>query len=141
VLDLSRPLRPGGWSGSRASLIREDSLRHVIAYIRTLAVPGKHVSVMAGKDIYQSFCWVCHGTQGDGNGPAAKNLVDAKPRDFTSKDFIIQGREQKIYRSISLGAAKAFHGSSYMLEWGTALSPQQIRDVTEYLKTFQRSQR
>lgn len=122
-------------------ILKKEALGDVIAYIRTLSVPGKHVSIPAGKDIYNTFCWVCHGSQGDGQGPAAKNLVGVKPKDFTSKDFIIEGREEEVYRTIFMGAAKAFHGSPYMPEWKTALSRQQIQDVMEYLKTFKKPQR
>jgi mono/diheme cytochrome c family protein len=62
-----------------------------------------------------------------------------KPRDFTSKDFIIEGREEEVHRTIFEGAAKTFHGSPYMPEWKTALSHQQTLDVVEYLKTFKKS--
>ncbi len=116
--------------------LKEDALRDAIAYMRTLAVPGKHVSVLAGKDIYNTFCQACHGSRGDGEGPAAKNLVGVKPRDFTVKDFVVEGREEEISQIIFRGAAKAFHGSPYMPEWSTTLSRQQVQDVIEYLKTF-----
>lgn len=116
--------------------VKEDALRDAIAYMRTLSVPGKHVSLLAGKDIYSTFCQACHGTRGDGQGPAAKNLVGVTPRNFTSKDFVIEGREEEIYQTIFQGAAKAVHGSPYMPEWSTTLSRQQVQDVIEYLKTF-----
>lgn len=119
--------------------VKEDALRDAVAYIRTLTVPGKHVSVLAGKDIYETFCSVCHGSQGDGRGPAAKNLA-VKPRDFTSKDFVIEGREEEIYRTIFMGAAKASHGSPLMPEWKTTLSREQVDDVIQYLKTFKKAQ-
>jgi mono/diheme cytochrome c family protein len=119
--------------------LNEDALRDVVAYLRTLYVPGKHVSVAAGRDIYAAICWTCHGVKGDGNGPSAKSIDGVKPRDFTAPDFRIEGREDEVHRIISQGAAKAFHGSEYMLEWGNKLSPQQIDDVVEYLRTFQRN--
>jgi mono/diheme cytochrome c family protein len=119
--------------------LNEDALRNVVAYLRTLYVPGKHVSVPAGRDIYSAICWTCHGVNGDGNGPSAKAIDGVKPRDFTDPDFRIEGREAELHRTISLGAEKSFHGSEYMLEWGNKLSPQQIDDVVEYLKTFQRN--
>lgn len=118
------------------SVVQPDKLRDAVAFMRTLSVPGEKVSVRAGRDIYNGSCWICHGVDGDGTGPAAKNLVDAKPRDFTSKEFVIQGREEEIARTISLGAEEAFHGSSYMPPWGTGLSEQQIRDVIAYLRTL-----
>lgn len=120
--------------------VKEDALRDAIAYIQTLGVPGKHASVLAGKDIYTTFCQACHGSRGDGQGPAAKNLVGVKPRDFTSKDFIIEGREEEVYKTIFKGAAESFHGSSYMPQWRTTLSQQQVHDVMEYLKTFKKTQ-
>jgi mono/diheme cytochrome c family protein len=122
-----------------SQVLNEEALRDVVAYLRTLYVPGKHVSVLAGRDIYHSVCWTCHGANGNGEGPSAKNLQGTKPRDFTAADFQIEGREAELHRSISEGAAKAFHGSEFMLEWGTKLSPQQIDDVIEYLVTFQSS--
>ena len=122
-------------------VLKQEALRNALAYIRTLSVPGKHVSIPAGRDIYNTFCWACHGAKGDGQGPTAKNLVGVKPRDFTLKDFVIEGREEEIRRTIFEGAAKTFHGSPYMPEWKTTLSHQQIADVVEYLKTFKRPQR
>jgi mono/diheme cytochrome c family protein len=123
-----------------ARVLKEDVLRDALAYMRTLSVPGKHVSVLAGRDIYEAFCWICHGTNGDGQGPAAANIPGTKPRDFTSSDFVIKGREDEIYQVISSGAESSIHGSEYMLEWGTKLQPQQMKDVIEYLKTFQSRQ-
>ena len=120
-------------------ILNEDALRDVVAYLRTLYVPGKHVSVRAGRDIYGAVCWACHGVDGDGEGPAAKHLDGTEPRDFTAPDFRVEGREDEVHRIISEGAAKAFHGSKHMLEWGNKLSPQQIDDIIEYLKTFQAS--
>lgn len=138
-----RKSRPGGAHTPMATVIenlKEDALRDAIAYVRTLAVPGKHASLLAGKDIYNTFCQTCHGSRGDGQGPAAKNLVGVKPRDFTSKDFVIEGREEEIYEIIFRGAAKAFHGSPYMPKWSTTLSRQQVQDIIEYLKTFKTPQ-
>lgn len=68
----------------------------------------------------------------------AKALLDHPPRDFTSPKFVIEGREADVERTISLGAEKAFHGSQYMPEWASRLSPQQIRDVVAYLGTFKK---
>lgn len=119
-----------------AQVVREKTLRDVLAYMRTLSTPGKHVSVYAGRDIFNNFCWVCHGKNGKGDGPAAQYLHGVKPRDFTSPKFHIKGREAQVYQVISQGAAKAIHGSDYMLEWGTRMSPQQIRDVMAYIETF-----
>jgi mono/diheme cytochrome c family protein len=119
-----------------AEVLKPEVLVAAIGYTRTLSVPGKHVSVAAGRDIYNAACWQCHGIKGDGKGPVVPFLRGAKPRDFTAATFVIDGREDAIAEFISVGAAQAAHGSSYMPEWSSRLSPQQIRDTVEYLKTF-----
>jgi len=117
-------------------VLKPETLREGVSYMRTLAVPGKHVSVMAGKDIFDTFCWLCHGVNGDGRGPAADKLGDVKPRDFTSPKFVVAGREAELERTITEGASASFHGSKFMEEWGTKLTPQQVKDVIAYIATF-----
>ena len=120
-------------------VLQEVAVRDAIVYLRTLYVPGRHVSLPAGRDIYQTGCWVCHGREGNGEGPAVATLREKRPRDFTDPEFVIEGREEEVERVVALGPAAAFHGSSFMPEWSSRLSPQQIRDVVEYLKTFQKA--
>lgn len=122
-------------------ILQKQALEDAVAYIRTLAVPGRHVSLSAGRDIYNTFCATCHGVRGDGRGPAAKNLVGATPRDFTSADFVVEGHEEEIRKAIFEGAVKSFHGSPYMPEWKNTLSREQVLDVVEYLKTFKQPPR
>jgi DMSO reductase family type II enzyme heme b subunit len=42
-----------------------------------------------GKMIYEKKCLLCHGENGDGNGPAAP-LLDPKPRDFTKGKYKVR---------------------------------------------------
>ena len=118
-----------------ARFMQQDDLRSAVAYMKTLATPGGHVSLAAGRDLYTSICWACHGLAGKGDGPAAAGM-EVKPRDFTAKEFSVAGREEEVYRTISEGAAKSFHGSESMLSWKGSLTPQQIRDVMAYIQTL-----
>lgn len=120
---------------SIASSTKKDELNEAVTYMKTLSTPGGHVSLRAGRDIYTSTCWVCHGLNGKGDGPAAAGM-QPKPRDFTARDFSVAGREERIYRTISEGAAKSFHGSESMIAWKGSLTPQQIRDVMAYIGTL-----
>jgi mono/diheme cytochrome c family protein len=122
-----------------AGALKPEVLLAALAYVRTLSVPGKHVSVLAGRDIYNATCYPCHGMKGDGKGPVVQYLGGVQPRDFTAATFVIDGREDELVQFISLGAAKAAHGSKYMPEWSSRLSPQQIRDTVEYLRTFKQA--
>jgi mono/diheme cytochrome c family protein len=115
-----------------------NALADTIAYVRSLSVPGESVSVLQGRDIYNAVCYACHGVNGDGKGPAVAPPGSPKPRDFTSKEFVIAGREDEIARTIALGAEASFHGSAFMPAWGSSFSQQQIRDLIAYLKTFQK---
>lgn len=121
-----------------ANVFEPDVLADTVVYIRSLSVPGESVSVPQGRDLYNAICYACHGVKGDGKGPAAADPGSPQPRDFTSKEFVIEGREDEIARTIALGAEASFHGSSFMPAWGSSLSDQQIRDLIAYLKTFQK---
>jgi mono/diheme cytochrome c family protein len=86
------------------------------------------------KESTTKHCAACHGTDGDGNGPAAVWLFP-KPRDFSAGLFKIQSTpsgslpsDADLYRSISQGlggsSMPAFH----------YLSEQELLDVVEYVK-------
>ena len=47
-----------------------------------------------GKVVYERKCALCHGVKGDGKGPAAE-LLDPKPRDFTSGVYKIRTSANK----------------------------------------------
>ena len=52
-----------------------DTLKNPLAYNEKV--------ITEGKKIYESMCWACHGLDGKGDGPAAKEL-NPKPADHTS---------------------------------------------------------
>ena len=81
-----------------------DELKSIVAYIQKLgtnrgkwrdlfeseAVAYSDVSlnrsedyIEFGKEVYERRCAGCHGTEGDGNGPAATFMYDNRPRNFT----------------------------------------------------------
>src|SRR2546428_5803508 len=89
----------------------------------------------AGKAVYERKCLLCHGEKGDGKGPAAE-LLDPKPRDFTSGIYKIRttaGKapsDQDLYRVISDGMPGTF-----MPSW--AVLPEKDRwNVVAYVKAF-----
>ena len=102
--------------------VKAEALRDAIAYMRTLSVPGERVSLLAGRDIYNTFCQVCHGARGDGQGPAAENLVGVKPRDFTSPAHL-PARPLAILRMEIASSATA-------ISVGQSPSPERMRSGT-----------
>jgi mono/diheme cytochrome c family protein len=83
-------------------------------------VPVKAVSPASGKEMYMSYCAVCHGTDGKGGGPAASALK-VPPTDLTllSKNNGGKYPALKVTSSIRGEVALPAHGSKEMPVWGT----------------------
>jgi len=75
----------------------------------------------AGKEIFTSVCWTCHGKLGEGGtGP---NLTD----DY----WIHQGSLNDIYKSIKIG-----YPEKGMQAWEKNYSPKEISNIASYIKTL-----
>jgi len=103
-----------------------------------MVAPGAHAATgdaNAGKILYDRRCAPCHGIKGDGNGPAAE-LLDPRPRDFTSGIFKIRTTstkapsDQDLFNVITTGMP-----GTYMPAWGE-LSERDRWNLVGYVKTF-----
>lgn len=88
-------------------------------------VPAERTRSLEGKDLFQSYCAVCHGVEGKGNGPAAPALK-TPPADLTT----ITKRKGRfsatdVEESITGKNLPAAHGSREMPMWGPI-----FRDIT-----------
>jgi DMSO reductase family type II enzyme heme b subunit len=90
-----------------------------------------------GKAIYTQRCEVCHGVNGDGNGPAA-DVLFPRPRDFTLGAFEIRTTpsdspptDDDLINVIGNGMP-----GSTMPAWKDVLSRDEIAAVAAYIKTF-----
>ncbi len=111
-------------------------------------VPVKAMSPASGKDMYNSYCAVCHGTDGKGGGPAASALK-VPPTDLTllSKNNGGKYPALKVTASIRGESATPAHGSKDMPVWGAlfwTLSSgnegevqQRVSNLTHYIETLQ----
>lgn len=93
--------------------------------------------VTEGRAVYRSACASCHGTSGDGLGPAARHMNPA-PRDFTSGVFKFRSTpsgalptDRDLYQTVSKGVP-----GTWMPAWNKLLSERQRWAVVEYLKTL-----
>jgi mono/diheme cytochrome c family protein len=111
-------------------------------------VPATYTSPSSGKEMYNSYCASCHGTDGKGDGPAASalkipvtNLTTLATKNggtFPAAHIaaVIQG-----------GATTPAHGSKDMPVWGpifmtmgghsAAQVQLRIRNLTNYLESMQ----
>ena len=81
----------------------------------------------AGKLVYDLRCARCHGPNGRGDGPEAKQLI-VRPADFHDSNRAAKTDEQ-LLASVEFGVV-----TSPMHAWRGRLSSDELRDVVAYLR-------
>ncbi|MBF0157440.1 MAG: c-type cytochrome, partial [Magnetococcales bacterium] len=89
-----------------------------------LALQGDPV---AGKQLYERTCYVCHGLNGDGKGPRA-DFIYPKPRNFHHPASLHKFSRNHLFFVISDGLPR-----SEMSSWKGVLQKQEIANVAEYV--------
>jgi len=87
-----------------------------------------------GKALYASYCSVCHGEKGKGDGVGAKGLP-AKPADHTNGALMNQLSDKYLVEIISKGGT-AVGKSGFMPGWGSSLNDKQIRDLVSFIRSI-----
>jgi mono/diheme cytochrome c family protein len=82
-------------------------------------VPVKPTSAASGMEMYNTYCAVCHGKDGKGNGPAAEALK-VPPTDLTTLSEKNGGKfpQEHVASSIRGDLNLPAHGSKDMPIWG-----------------------
>ena len=88
---------------------------------------GRADAVVAGKKIYTTYCVVCHGDKGKGNGIAAAGL-NPKPADHTSTRVQSQS-DGAIFWKLTTGRAP-------MANYDKTLTVTQRWQVVDYIRTL-----
>lgn len=111
-------------------------------------VPIANAPPNSGKEMFNSYCAVCHGKDGKGGGPAASAMKTA-PSDLT----VLAQKNGGKYPAAHVGsvirgqAPLASHGSQDMPVWGplfasisqghTAQVQQRVTNLVDYVGTLQ----
>ena len=105
-------------------------------------------SPASGKEMYTTYCAVCHGTDGKGGGPAATALK-VPPTDLTLLSKKNGGKYPalKVTSSIRNESALPAHGSKEMPVWGAlfwsmssgheAEVQQRVANLSKYIESLQ----
>lgn len=111
-------------------------------------VPITNTPSNSGKDMYHSYCAVCHGKDGKGGGPAA-SAMKTPPTDLTTLAQKNGGKypASHIAAVIRGQATTPSHGSQDMPIWGPLFSSisqghesqvqQRITNLVSYIETIQ----
>lgn len=88
---------------------------------------GLKKSAKKGGKIFNSYCVLCHGDQGKGDGPGAKAL-DPKPANLTSKRVQDQV-DGEIFWKIT-------NGRGAMAQWKNIISEEDRWNIVNYIRTL-----
>lgn len=111
-------------------------------------VPITNAPSNSGKDMFHSYCAVCHGTDGKGNGPAAQALK-TPPTDLTVLAQKNGGKYPATHVAAVIRgqAATPSHGSQDMPIWGPLFSSisqghegqiqQRVTNLVGYIESLQ----
>ena len=109
--------------------------------------PITQTSVTSGAEMFDTYCAVCHGKDGKGNGPAASEFK-TPPSNLTILSANNKGKfpAEHVSEVIENGAGQAkAHGSRDMPVWGAAFrsigdNPQsklRIYNLSKYIESLQ----
>jgi mono/diheme cytochrome c family protein len=86
---------------------------------------------LTGKEYYETYCMVCHGEKGEGDGFNAFNL---NPRPTNLAIAQKQG-DERLFKAISNGSVSVGR-SPLCPPWGTTLRKDRIKSIIAYLHAF-----
>ena len=84
---------------------------------------GADAAVVRGGIVYRTYCVLCHGAGGKGDGRAAR-MYTPRPADLTNSPFPDAYKEM-----IIRGGGASVGRSSFMPPWGDELTDEQIHDL------------
>ena len=90
-------------------------------------------AVIRGSIAFRTYCVLCHGTEGKGDGRAAK-MYTPRPANLTVSPFNDTYKEM-----IIRGGGASVGRSAYMPPWGDELTDEQIRDVVAFLRELRKT--
>lgn len=87
-------------------------------------------SIVRGGIVFRTYCVLCHGAHGDGNGRTAR-MYNPRPANLTRSPYNDEYKELIIRRG-----GEGIGRSPFMPPWGEQLTDEQIRDVIAYLRSI-----
>jgi len=92
-------------------------------------------AVIRGSIAFRTYCVLCHGSEGKGDGRASK-MYTPRPANLTVSPFNDTYKEM-----IIRGGGASVGRSAYMPPWGDELTDEQIHDVVAFLRELRKTGR
>lgn len=102
--------------------------------LATASMPVLAADVAAGAAKFKTFCAMCHGDRGAGDGPAAAGLNPA-PRNFSDADWQASVDDEHI-RTVTRDGGAAVGLSPLMTPWGHSLSQDDLDNLVAFIRTL-----
>ncbi len=88
----------------------------------------------SAKNNYRTYCAQCHGIAGNGRGINIRDM-SVQPRNHTDAEYMSQRSDEDLAKADKEGGL-AIDKSVLMPPWGDTLSPSEIKDMVQYLRTL-----
>ena len=92
-------------------------------------IASNEKSIKLGKKIYSKMCWTCHGSIGEGDGPAS-NALTPKPAVLTNA-IVQEQTDGALFWKITTGKGT-------MVSYKTSLSDDQRWSLVNYIRTLKK---
>jgi cbb3-type cytochrome c oxidase subunit III len=86
-----------------------------------------------GYQLYKTYCMICHGVEGKGDGPLAMKLGDVRPTDLTDAARMGKHSDKEVFQIIQ-GTADHAVIDGQVPRWGMAISGPQIESLVAYIR-------
>jgi len=90
-------------------------------------------AVIRGSIVYKTYCVLCHGVSGKGDGRSAR-MYTPGPANLTVSPF-----NDKYKEMIIRGGGVSMGRSAFMPPWGDELTEEQIYDLVAYLRELRKT--
>lgn len=103
------------------------------APVSSLPRDSTDAAVVRGGIVFRTYCVLCHGAAGKGDGRAAK-MYTPRPANLTISPFNDAYKEM-----IIRGGGASVGRSSFMPPWGDELTDEQIQDLIAFLRELRKT--
>jgi len=97
-----------------------------------LLTAGQAVAAEQAEMIYKTYCWQCHGMQGNGMGVNVRDM-SVQPRDHSDSKEMSTRSDAELFKAIKEGG-QAITKSVLMPPWDGVLTDDEIHALVLYLR-------